>query len=166
MLLGAVLFVIFLGLIFFLFKVLRYLIISPTYIYLIFNVVVVILTVPYFYFYDNKFSIAEVDWIMAKDFWSVLNMYLIANIAFIFGFLLYHQVSTPKIRNLYKSDLNHKLFTKYIIPEYFIKIAYTLTLLVVVCYLFTYGKLDNDIYIGSSLDHRPRPSYAPATLKP
>ena len=141
MLLGAVLFVIFLGLIFFLFKVLRYLIISPTYIYLIFNVVVVILTVPYFYFYDNKFSIAEVDWIMAKDFWSVLNMYLIANIAFIFGFLLYHQVSTPKIRNLYKSDLNHKLFTKYIIPEYFIKIAYTLTLLVVVCYLFTYGKL-------------------------
>lgn len=78
---------------------------------------------------------------MAKDFWSVLNMYLIANIAFIFGFLLYHQVSTPKIRNLYKSDLNHKLFTKYIIPEYFIKIAYTLTLLVVVCYLFTYGKL-------------------------
>lgn len=141
MLLGAVLFVIFLGLIFFLFKVLRYLIISPTYIYLIFNVVVVILTVPYFYFYDNKFSIAEVDWIIAKDFWSVLNMYLIANIAFVFGFLLYHQVSTPKIRNIYKSDLNHKLFTKYIIPEYFIKIAYTITLLVVVCYLFTYGKL-------------------------
>lgn len=141
MLLGAVLFIVFIGLILFLLKTLKYLIISPTYIYLVFNLVVVLLTVPYFYFYDDKFSIAEVDWISTKEFWSVLNMYFIANIAFIFGFLIYHQVSTPKIRNVYKSDLNHKLFTKYIIPNYFINISYILTLLVVVGYLSTYGKL-------------------------
>jgi hypothetical protein len=101
----------------------------------------VLLSVPYYYLYEDKFSIARVDEITSEQFWDVLNMYLIANIAFIVGFLIYHKVSTHRIREVYNLDLNNALFTKYKIPSYFSKIAYILTFIVIICYLATYGEL-------------------------
>ncbi|OZV70817.1 O-antigen polymerase [Winogradskyella aurantia] len=101
----------------------------------------VILSVPYYFFYEEKFSIAEVDEITSMQFWDVLNMYLIANIAFIIGFLIYHKVSTSRIKEVYNRDLNYSLFTKYKIPSYFSKIAYILSFIVIVCYLATYGDM-------------------------
>lgn len=100
-----------------------------------------VFSVPYYFFYEEKFSIARVDDISPALFWDVLNLYIISNIAFIFGFLLYHQISTTPIRKVYRSDLNHKLFSSYKIPNYFQNIAYVLTLIIIICYVFTYGDL-------------------------
>lgn len=149
MLLGSVLFIIYTGLISFLLRALKYLLISPTYIYLFFNLIIVVLSVPYYFFYDEKFSIARVDEVSTPQFWGVINMYLIANIAFLIGFLIYHQVATSPIKKIYNLDLNDKLFSKYIIPDYFKKLAYALSLIVIVCYLSTYGTLllDRENYI-------------------
>jgi hypothetical protein len=140
MLLGFILIIVFLGMFKFLTKTLSFLIISPVYLFLLFNLLILIFSPLYFHFYDEKFSIARVDEISSVRFWFVLNHYILADILFILGFLIYHFISTPNIRKLYRENFNKKLFGQIIKKSSSIlPIAGILTFFILVFYMATYG---------------------------
>jgi len=141
-----------LGLLLILNRILRYLLISPTYLFLIFNLLVLLISPLYFFYYGDKFSLGGNDDIDSTSFWNVYSLFVLKDIFFIFGFLFYYIISTPIIRRLYIENFNDKLFGQIIKKNRIIlPVSVFLTFLIVILYLNTYsvGLWDRDEYIPS-----------------
>ena len=121
-------------------KLFKPVIISPVYIFVLFNLANIVLSVLYFYFYEDKFSIARVDDISEVMFWKVIQLFLFANVAFLIGLLFYHEISTKAIRSLYATNLNQHLFIKFNPSSKLMSYTFILTGIILFFYLVVYGK--------------------------
>ena len=122
------------------FKFFKPVIISPAYIFVLFNLANIVLSILYFYLYDDKFSIANVDDIDAEMFWLIIQLFLFANVAFLIGLLFYHGISSKSIKRLYATNLNEHLFIRFNPKAKLMGYTFVLTFIILLFYLIVYGK--------------------------
>ena len=125
---------------YFLRRILSYFLLSPIYLYTIFSLLSIIITVLYFYFYDDKFSLFNLDSVSEKDFLKTIKSYIIALIAFIGGVLVYYDLSKKKVKKAFNQAFTKSLFFNFKSPRNIILVARILLLLIVILFLITYGK--------------------------
>ncbi|WP_299678496.1 O-antigen polymerase [uncultured Tenacibaculum sp.] len=104
----AVLFLIFL-----LNRGLKYYLLSPVYIYILFSVLSLGLSTLYFYYYEPKISLFNLDKVSEGSFFSVIKMYLHALVAFLIGAVIYYDLSGKKNKLLFNKNFTEYLFIKY-----------------------------------------------------
>ncbi|MCH2033688.1 MAG: hypothetical protein MK202_09230 [Tenacibaculum sp.] len=104
----AVLFLIFL-----LNRGLKYYLLSPVYIYILFSVLSLGLSTLYFYYYEPKISLFNLDKVSEGSFFSVIKMYLHALVAFLIGAVVYYDLSGKKNKLLFNKNFTEYLFIKY-----------------------------------------------------
>lgn len=104
----AVLFLIFL-----LNRGLKYYLLSPVYIYILFSVLSLALSTLYFYYYEPKISLFNLDKVSQGSFFSVIKMYLHALVAFLIGAVIYYDLSGKKNKLLFNKNFTEYLFIKY-----------------------------------------------------
>ena len=124
----------------FLRKILKFFIVSPSYLYIVFSIVSIISSIIYFYFFDNKFSLYNLDKVNEFEFINIIKLYLIALNSFIFGILIFHNFSKRKTRNLFKYSLTEYLFFTYDLPKNTLKIVNTMFAIILLFFSITYGK--------------------------
>ena len=96
-------------------RVLKYFLLSPVYLYIIFSFLCIVLSVLYYYYFDDKFSLFELDNVSKTNFLGIIKMYIIALISFILGVILYYDQSTKKTKKLFNNAFTDKLFFTKII---------------------------------------------------
>ena len=121
-------------------KILKFFLLSPIYLYVGFSILSLISTIIYFYFYENKFSLYNLDFVTEKAFLAIIKMYLLALLAFIFGIIVYYDLSIGRIRKLYNKSYTYSLFFKYEIPKITVLIVKVLFFLILIIFFLTYGK--------------------------
>jgi hypothetical protein len=121
-------------------KTYKYFILSPIHIYLVFNYLIIVLTVLYYYFYDDKFSFYNVDKAINADFLNALKYYIVANIFFLIGSLFYYDLTKKESKILFNAKLDYTLFNKYVLPSRLLNISIMLVFIILICYVLTYGK--------------------------
>ncbi len=104
----AVLFLIFL-----LNRGLKYYLLSPVYIYILFSVLSLGLSTLYFYYYEPKISLFNLDKVSEGSFFSVIKMYLHALVAFLIGAVIYYDLSGKNNKLLFNKNFTEYLFIKY-----------------------------------------------------
>ena len=121
-------------------RVLKYFLLSPIYIYIIFSLSCLILTILYYYFFENKFSLFRVDDVSNKDFLSIINMYIIALICFISGVIVFYDQSSKKTKKLFNKPLTDKLFFNHTVSNIIVYSAIIIFVCIIFLFLITYGK--------------------------
>jgi len=125
---------------YFLSRILRFFIISPIYLYVIYSLLCIVLSIWYFYCFDNKFSIFQLDYVSEAPFLHVIQLYILALVSFLAGIIIYYDLSTKKTKKLLNKSYMDSLFIQYNIPEKTKYIVIVLFLIIVILYLITYGK--------------------------
>ncbi len=87
------------------FKIIKFNIFSPVYIYIFFSIVVLLFSTGYFYLYDDKFSLYNLDLVSSKDFLNTINFYLLALNSFLFGVIFFYDLSLKKNKLLLSSKI-------------------------------------------------------------
>lgn len=113
---------------------------SPVYIYIFFGAVTMVLSVIYFYFYEKKFSLFNLDDVSEKQFLNALSFYVLSLNAFMTGVLFYFINTLKKTRILFNFDIDNQFDFNFnsgkkernIIVYYFIFLFFF--------FLFLYGK--------------------------
>ncbi|WP_191963529.1 O-antigen polymerase [Pseudotamlana haliotis] len=118
---------------------LKYYFLSPVYIYVLFSGISILISVLYFYYYDDKYNMFRLDEVSNEDFINTIEWYLIALNSFIFGFLLYHNFSLRATRNLLRKPFNESLFFNLKLPENIVTIVSGLFFTIVLLYFVSYG---------------------------
>ena len=77
-------------------KILKYFLLSPTYIYIIFSVLSILLSLWYFYYFDDKFSLFNIDKVTSHIFLKTIKLYLLALNSFLFGIIIFYELSKKK----------------------------------------------------------------------
>lgn len=121
-------------------RVLRYFLLSPIYIYVLFSLATIFLSLGYFYYYEDKFSLFNLDYVPEKVFLETIKLYIIALIVFLSGVLIYYEASKKKIRILFNKSYTDSLFVKYKLNKSVTTIAISIFFLVIILYFLTYGK--------------------------
>jgi len=127
-------------------RILKYFLLSPIYLYVIFSLFSIIITIAYFYFYDDKFSLFNLDDVSQIVFLKTIKIYIIALISFIGGVLLYYDFSKKYLKKVFNKSYTDSLFFKYIVPLKTLIIARVLFLLIIILFIITYG---SSIFIRS-----------------
>ena len=104
----AVLFLIFL-----LNRGLKYYLLSPVYIYILFSVLSLGLSTLYFYYYEPKISLFNLDKVSKASFFNVIKLYLHALIAFLIGAVIYYDLSSRKNKLIFNKNFSEYLFIRY-----------------------------------------------------
>ncbi len=130
-------------------KIVKYFLLSPVYLYLIFSLLCIVLTVWYFYFYENKFSLFNLDNVSETMFLETIKWYIIALIFFLIGVIIYYDLSIKKVKKTFNKSFTNSLFIKYTIPDKTIYVAGIIFFVILILYYITYGKgiLIRDDYI-------------------
>jgi hypothetical protein len=121
-------------------RVLKYFLLSPVYLYIIFSFLCIVLSVLYYYYFDDKFSLFELDNVSKTNFLAIIKMYIIALISFILGVILYYDQSTKKTKKLFNNAFTDKLFFNYNVSNKITYLAIVIFLIIVFLFLITYGK--------------------------
>jgi hypothetical protein len=121
-------------------RVLKYFLLSPVYLYIIFSFLCIVLSVLYYYYFDDKFSLFELDNVSKTNFLAIIKMYIIALISFILGVILYYDQSTKKTKKLFNNAFTDKLFFNYNVSNKITYSAIVIFLIIVFLFLITYGK--------------------------
>jgi hypothetical protein len=121
-------------------RVLKYFLLSPVYLYIIFSFLCIVLSVLYYYYFDDKFSLFELDNVSKTNFLGIIKMYIIALISFILGVILYYDQSTKKTKKLFNNAFTDKLFFNYSVSNKITYLAIVIFLIIVFLFLITYGK--------------------------
>lgn len=88
------------------YKIIRFYMFSPIYIYILFSILTLSFSILYFYFYDDKFSLYNLDFVSSKDFLNIINFYLLSLNSFLFGIIFFYDFSIKKNRLLLSSKVN------------------------------------------------------------
>ena len=121
-------------------RVLKYFLLSPVYIYVIFSFLCILLSVLYYYFFENKFSLFKLDNVTNKSFLEIIKMYIIALISFIMGVIIYYDQSRKKTKKLFNNTFTDKLFFDYTVSKKITYLAIALFVFIVFLFLLVYGK--------------------------
>jgi hypothetical protein len=121
-------------------KILRYFLLSPIYLYLLFGLTSIIITVWYFYFFQNKFSLYNLDVVSEEVFLGVIKLYILALNSFLLGVLFYYEVSKKKTKIIFNKSFSERLFIKYKLRDSFNNIAAGIFFIIIILYFITYGK--------------------------
>lgn len=98
-----------------------------------------ILTVPYYYYYDDKVSLYNFDFITAAQFTDAIFYHLIAMNAYCFGILLFYQFSGSKTKQLLNKPFGKSLFLKPDINFNLFPAIYTLIGIILLFCGISYG---------------------------
>jgi len=121
-------------------RVLKYFLLSPIYLYVIFSLLSIFSTIIYFYFFENKFSLFGLDRVSEKVFLANLKMYITALNAFALGVIIYYDLSTGKVKKLYNKSFTSSLFFNYTVPSKTIIVSRLLLVMIMFLYFLAYGK--------------------------
>lgn len=121
-------------------RVLKYFLLSPVYIYIVFSSLCIILSVLYYYFFEDKFSLFELDNVTNIKFLETIKMYIIALISFILGVIIYYDQSRKKTKKLFNNTFTDKLFFEYTVSKKLTYLAIVLFIFIVFLFLLVYGK--------------------------
>ena len=121
-------------------RILKYFLLSPIYLYVTFSLVSIVLTVGYFYFFENKFSLFSLDKVSEIAFLSTIKMYLTALITFIFGVIVFYDLSTKKVKSFFNRSYTSSLFFTYTLPKRTKNITGIIFFIIIALYFITYGK--------------------------
>lgn len=100
-------------LIFLLNRGLKYYLLSPVYIYILFSVLSLGLSTLYFYYYEPKISLFNLDKVSKASFFNVIKLYLHALIAFLIGAVIYYDLSSRKNKLIFNKNFSEYLFIRY-----------------------------------------------------
>ena len=125
---------------YFTYKVIKYFLLSPVYIYIYFSIISIVLSLWYFYYFDNKFSLFNLDKVTELVFINTIKMYLLALNSFLFGVLLFYELSAKRIKIRFNKAYSNSLFVKYKVLDVVSKIVPFVFLLILILYFITYGK--------------------------
>lgn len=100
-------------LIFLLNRGLKYYLLSPVYIYILFSVLSLGLSTLYFYYYEPKISLFNLDKVSKASFFNVIKLYLHALIAFLIGTVIYYDLSSRKNKLIFNKNFSEYLFIRY-----------------------------------------------------
>lgn len=89
-------------------KAIRFFKFSPVYIYIFFSAVTMIASIIYFYFYEKKFSLYNLDDVSEKQFLDALNYYVLSLNAFMTGALFYFISAIKKSRTLFNYNIDRQ----------------------------------------------------------
>jgi len=121
-------------------KIVKYFLLSPVYIYIIFAIVSIIASVWYFYDYSPKFDLYHIDEISEKYFFEIIKKYMLALIYFMLGVIFYYDTVKRKSKLVFNRSFTHTLFVNINIDKKYIKYAAFLVLFIFGLYIFVYGK--------------------------
>ena len=121
-------------------RVLKYFLLSPVYIYIIFSVLCIVLSVWYFYFFENKFSLFDLDIVSSKKFFDIIKLYIIALISFILGTIVYYDQSIKKTKKLFNNSYTDKLFFNYTVSKKITYLAIIIFIIIFSLFFIVYGK--------------------------
>ncbi len=120
-------------------RILKYFLLSPIYLYVIFSLLSIISTVLYFHFYDDKFSLYNLDEVTAKSFFFILKKYIMALCSFILGVIIYYDLSLKKTRKLFNRSFTDSLFVAFQPPLKLMYFARGLFIIILLLFAVTYG---------------------------
>jgi len=120
-------------------KTLRFFLLSPVYIYILFSIASLVTSLWYFYDYSPKFDLYHIDEISEKYFLEVIAKYMWALIYFMFGVILYYEAAARKSKMIFNRSFTHTLFFDIKIDNKYTKYAVMLVLSVVGLYFLVYG---------------------------
>lgn len=125
----------------FLSKVLKFVIYSPTYLYVIFSITTIVLSTLYFYFYplEKKISLLNLDYIKSKELLNIIKFYLIGINSFIFGVLVYHSSSLKETRKLFSTKFKSSISINVGNKNSLMKIASFLLVTILILFIIGYG---------------------------
>jgi hypothetical protein len=133
-------------------KVLRFHLLSVVYLFISFYSLTIILTVPYFYFYEAKISMYNFDFISESLFLETINFHLLALLCFCIGVFIYYDFSGVKARITLNKSFDNVLKINFSGNSDTLKmIAHAGIFLVVICCMWSYGLeiFYRDTYIPS-----------------
>ena len=91
-------------------RILKYFLLSPTYLYVIFSLTTILFSIVYFYFYDNKISLFNLDSVSSPIFLQTIKSYIIALVSFIAGVLISYDLTTKKKRTIFSQPFRNHVF--------------------------------------------------------
>ena len=121
-------------------RVCKYYLLSPIYLYVLFASMSIIISVWYFYFFENKFSLFNLDKVSETNFLKVIKLYIIALISFIIGVLIYYDASKKKTKKVFNQSFFNSLFLSYKVNKEIKITGVVLFYVIIILYLITYGK--------------------------
>lgn len=124
---------------YFVFKILRFNLMSPIYLYLIFYLITVALSLSYFYFYDDKISLYNFDYIKETVFLNTINYHLLALVGFSLGIIIFYDLSSKKVRQYFNMSFSRTFSLKYEIPKSLYPAIHLSIFLVIFFCAFSYG---------------------------
>ena len=121
-------------------KIVRFFILSPVYLYIMFSVSSIITSIWYFEFYHPKFNLYNFDVIKSDYFFNVIKQYLAALASFNLGIIIYYIFSKRKTKLLFNRSFSDSLFINIKTKKNLIKKAGILLLIILFLYFYVYGK--------------------------
>lgn len=121
-------------------RVVKFNIISPIYIYLMFYIIALGLSVPYYYYFEDKVSLYNFDFITTEQFDLAVTYHLIALIAFCIGVLIYYDFSRVKTKLLLNKSFVKSLFINPNIQVNILPAIHVIMFIIILFCGITYGK--------------------------
>ncbi|HIP34184.1 MAG TPA: hypothetical protein EYG89_05645 [Bacteroidia bacterium] len=112
---------------------------SPIYIYLLFGITSIIISIIYFYFFD-KINMYHFDEVGEKEFFNTIKLYMLALISYSLGIIVYYDLSLKINKKLFNQSFADSLFIRVSVNDKTVKVAQYLLLIIVIMYLFIYGE--------------------------
>lgn len=122
-------------------KVIKFNFISPIYVYIIFYSVCISLSVGYYYYYDDKISLYNFDFISNKLFLEAITYHLLALCSFCLGVLFYYDFSKPRIRRLFNTSIDNAFKFNYVLPDSLKVIIHISMAIIILLCAFSYGEM-------------------------
>lgn len=120
-------------------RVVKFFFISPIYVYLVFYILCISISVGYYYFYEDKISMYNFDFISNELFIEAITYHLLAICAFCLGVLFYYDFSKPKVRKLFSSSVDRALKFDYTLPESLKMMIHIFIVIIILLCAFSYG---------------------------
>ncbi len=122
-------------------RIVKFNFVSPVYTYIIFYAVCISLSVLYYYFYDDKISLYNFDFINNKLFTDAITFHLLAVCTFCLGVILYYDFSSSKVRKLFNSPIGIAFKFDYTLPKSLNLLIHIFMAIIVLLCAFSYGDL-------------------------
>ena len=121
-------------------RIIRFNKFSPIYIYIIFHVIVVLLSIGYFYFYKNKFSLYNLDYVSSEDFLYAIDYYILGINSFLTAVIVCYDLSSKPDKILLSNRISTEIKIKISVNDKLKNITIGYFFIIVIFFLLVYGK--------------------------
>lgn len=136
----VILLIIFLFLFVLVTRIIKFNIISPIYLYLLFYIVALGLSVPYYFYFEDKVSLYNFDFITTQQFMGAVFYHLLALISFCIGVFIFYDFSGKKTRLFLNKSFGKSLFISADIPVNLLPAIHVLMFIILLFCMFSYGE--------------------------